>query len=172
MLKEYSTKIWRHLQDQWQRYTRPATTLKVGDVAPDFTVQTHEGNTLSLTSQRGKKVLLWFYPKADTPGCTAEGCGFRDHVAEFRAHNVEVLGVSFDTVAENAAFAQKFHFPFPLLCDTTRSLGLAYGACHDREASRARRISYLIDEQGKILKVYDPVNARTHPDEVLAELTR
>jgi len=83
---------------------------------------------------------------------------------------VEVLGASFDTVAENAAFAQQFSFPFPLLCDTSRTLGLAYGACDDAKASYAKRISYLIDEQGKILKAYDAVTPRSHPAEVLADL--
>jgi peroxiredoxin Q/BCP len=81
-----------------------------------------------------------------------------------------VLGISFDTVAENAAFAQKFNFPFPLLCDTSRAIGLAYGACDDAKAGYARRISYVIDEEGKILKAYDSVSPRSHPAEVLADL--
>jgi peroxiredoxin Q/BCP len=84
---------------------------------------------------------------------------------------VEVVGISFDTVAENAAFAQKFHFPFPLLCDTSRAVGLAYHACDSPQAGYAKRISYLIDEQGKILKAYDAVNPRSHPAAVLADLT-
>ena len=78
--------------------------------------------------------------------------------------------MSFDTVAENAAFAKKFSFPFPLLCDTTRAVGLAYGACDNTKAGYARRISYLIDEQGKILRAYDAVSPRSHPAEVLADL--
>jgi peroxiredoxin Q/BCP len=81
-----------------------------------------------------------------------------------------VLGVSFDTVDENAAFAKKFSFPFPLLCDTTRAVGLAYGACDDAKAGYARRITYLIDEQGKIQRAYDAVSPRSHPAEVLADL--
>jgi peroxiredoxin Q/BCP len=80
-----------------------------------------------------------------------------------------VLGASFDTVAENAAFAKKFSFPFPLLCDTDRELGLAYGACDDAKAGYAKRISYLIDEQGKILKAYAKVQPADHPDEVLRD---
>jgi peroxiredoxin Q/BCP len=83
---------------------------------------------------------------------------------------VEILGVSFDTVAKNAAFAKKFSFPFPLLCDTSRALGLAYGACDDAKAGYAQRISYLIAEDGKILKAYDAVSPRSHPAEVLADL--
>jgi peroxiredoxin Q/BCP len=83
---------------------------------------------------------------------------------------VEVLGVSFDSVADNAAFARKYDFPFPLLCDTTRELGLAYGACDNAQADYARRISYLIDENAKILKAYDSVSPRSHPAEILADL--
>lgn len=78
--------------------------------------------------------------------------------------------MSFDTVADNAAFAQKFNFPFPLLCDTSRTIGLAYGACTDAKAGYAKRISYLLDENGTVLKVYDAVNPRSHPAEVLADL--
>ena len=144
--------------------------LKTGDSAPDFTVQTHEGKTLTLSSLRGKKVLLWFYPKADTPGCTAEGCGLRDQSTDFHSRNVEILGVSLDSVEENARFAKKFNFPFLLLCDTARELSLAYGACDNAQASYARRISYLIDENAKIIKAYDSVNPRSHPAEVLADL--
>lgn len=83
---------------------------------------------------------------------------------------MEILGVSFDSVAENAAFAKKFSFPFLLLCDTDRTIGLAYGACDDAKAGYARRISYLIDENGKIQKAYDSVSPRSHPAEVLADL--
>ena len=81
-----------------------------------------------------------------------------------------ILGASFDSVAENAAFAAKFDFPFQLLCDTQRDLGLAYGACTARDAEYARRISFLIDEQGDILRIYDPVKASEHPGQVLADL--
>lgn len=84
---------------------------------------------------------------------------------------MEILGVSFDSVVENAAFAKKFSFPFLLLCDTDRAIGLAYGACDDAKAGYARRISYLIDESGKIQKAYDSVSPRSHPAEVLADLT-
>jgi len=90
--------------------------LNVGDTAPRFTVKNHFGKDVSLSDFKGKKVVLWFYPKADTPGCTAEGCAFRDRVAKFNEKNTAVLGVSFDTVEENAKFAEKFGFEFPLLC--------------------------------------------------------
>jgi len=144
--------------------------LKVGDTAPDFTLQTHDGKNLTLSSLRGKKVLLWFYPKADTPGCTAEGRGFREQHADFVANNIVVLGVSFDDVESNAAFAKKFEFPFSLVCDTQRVAGMAYGACDNPKARSATRISYLIDEQGKIVHVYPHVNPREHPAQVLADV--
>ena len=144
--------------------------LKAGDIAPDFTVKTHEGNTLTLSSLRGHKVLLWFYPKADTPGCTAEGCSLRDQYSYYQENNIVVLGVSFDNVEDNAAFVKKFGFPFTLLCDTDRSLGLAYGACDNPKAGYANRISYLIDEEGKIARAYPQVNPRDHAAQVLADI--
>jgi len=144
--------------------------LKAGDHAPDFTATTHEGKPLSLSSLRGKKVLLWFYPQAATPGCTTEGCSLRDNYNYYEENNVVVLGVSFDTVEDNAAFAAKFGFPFTLLCDTDRKVGLAYGACDNAKAAYAERISYMIDEGGTILRAYSQVDPRIHAAEVLADL--
>lgn len=144
--------------------------LKAGDSAPDFTVMTHEGKPLSLSSLRGKKVLLWFYPQAATPGCTTEGCSLRDQYNYYEENGIVVLGVSFDSVEDNAAFAQRFSFPFTLLCDTERKVGLAYGACDSPKAAYAERISYVIDEQGKILRAYPQVDPRIHAAEVLADL--
>ena len=143
--------------------------LNVGDTAPDFTVMAHDGKPVTLSALRGSKVLLWFYPKADTPGCTIEGRGFRDNHSDFENKGIVVLGASFDSVEANAAFAKKFDYPFKLLCDTDRKLGLAYGACADTKAGYANRISYLIDEQGKIAKVYSKVNPGEHPKQVLAD---
>ncbi len=144
--------------------------LKPGDEAPDFALMTHEGKPLRLLSLRGNKVLLWFYPQAGTPGCTAEGCSLRDNYEYYQENNIVVLGVSFDSVEDNAAFAHKFNFPFALLCDTERKVGLAYGACDSPKAAYAERISYLIDEQGRILRVYAQVDPRVHGAEVLADL--
>ena len=144
--------------------------LKPGDTAPHFEVQDHEGKTVRLQDFRGKTVVLWFYPKADTPGCTAEGCSFRDLDADFKAKNAVILGVSFDTAAENAAFAKKFHFNFPLLCDTSRKLGLDYGACDDATAANAKRIGIVIDGTGKVKSYFPKVDARTWPAEVVQTL--
>jgi peroxiredoxin Q/BCP len=99
-----------------------------------------------------------------------EGQGFRDRIQDFEQRGTTILGASFDSVAENAAFAAKFAFPFPLLCDTGRTLGMAYGACDSPDAGHARRISILIDEAGKVLRIYDPVRPAEHPHQVLADL--
>ena len=144
--------------------------LNVGDTAPDFTVKNHLGKDVSLNDYRGKNLVLWFYPKADTPGCTAEGCAFRDRQAEFAKKNAEMLGVSFDTVEENKKFADKFRFEFPLLCDVERKLGVAYGACKAPTDKNAARIGYVIGPEGKIKKAYPKVDAANFPEQVLAEV--
>ncbi len=144
--------------------------LKVGDAAPEFSAPSHDGATVSLASLRGKKVLLWFYPEADTPGCSLEGRGFRDHQEYYDDNGIRIVGVSFDPVERNAAFARKFDFKFPLLSDVDRKIALAYGACAEVKAHHAERISFLIDEHGKIARVYDNVDPRDHPAKVLAEI--
>ncbi|MFN0206476.1 MAG: peroxiredoxin [Planctomycetota bacterium] len=144
--------------------------LNVGDNAPDFQLQDHTGKTRTLGEFKGKRVLLWFYPKADTPGCTKEGCGFRDRARDYSKLNVQILGASFDNPKDNAAFVKKYDFTYPLLCDVNRTLGLAYGATTDPKATYPERISYLIGGDGKIEKVWDKVDAKAHPASVLAEL--
>jgi peroxiredoxin Q/BCP len=144
--------------------------LKVGDTAPDFSALSHQGAKLSLASLSGKKILLWFYPEADTPGCALEGRGFRDHQEYYDDNGIVILGVSFDPVERNAAFAAKYDFKFPLLCDVDRKIGLAYGACSDAKAPHAERVSFLLDEHGKVARVYDHVDPRDHPARVLAEI--
>lgn len=144
--------------------------LKVGDRAPAFSLTDHHGKTHSLKDYQGKQLVIWFYPKADTPGCTAEGCSFRDLNADFKAKNAAILGVSFDDQAANAAFAKKFGFNFPLLCDTQRQMGLAYGACDDAKAATAARIGVVIDTQGVVKAFYPKVDARSWPAEVVQTL--
>jgi peroxiredoxin Q/BCP len=141
--------------------------LAVGSKAPAFTVQDHRGKDVRLSDFLGRRLVLWFYPKADTPGCTAEGCSYRDLSAEFDKKKAAILGVSFDAVSENAAFAEKFHFTYPLLCDTTRAIGMAYGACDAPADKSARRIAYVIGPDGTIEHAFPKVDARTHPAEVL-----
>lgn len=144
--------------------------LRVGDTAPDFVATDHLGRSVALKDLRGKTVVLWFYPKADTPGCTAEGCSFRDLSADYATKDAVIYGVSFDPPEENKAFAEKFNFTFPLLCDTDRKLGMAYGACDNPEATHADRIGVVIDPSGRI-RVYEPkVDARTWPAELFTQL--
>jgi thioredoxin-dependent peroxiredoxin len=144
--------------------------LKVGDAAPDFTAPSHDQTPVSLGGLRGKKILLWFYPAADTPGCSLEGRGFRDHQEYFDDNGIQIIGISFDPVERNAEFARKFDFKFPLLSDPDRRVALSYGACSDPKAQFAERMSFLIDEDGKVARVYDQVDPRDHPARILAEI--
>ena len=143
--------------------------IKVGEPAPDFKLVAHDGGSLSFKSLRGAKVLLWFFVEADTPGCTLEGRGFRDHQSYFDENNIRVVGVSFDSPEDNAAFARRHEFGFPLLSDANHAVALAFGACGP-DARYPDRVSFLIDEQGAIERVYDQVDPRDHPARVLADV--
>jgi peroxiredoxin Q/BCP len=142
--------------------------LKAGDRAPGFTLPADDGSRVELSSSHGRRVLLWFFPEADTPGCSLEGRGLRDHREYFDQTGIEVIGVSFDSVASNAAFARKHNFGFRLLSDITHEVALAYGACDSLKARYAERISFLIDTEGRIERVYDQVDPRDHAAQVLA----
>jgi peroxiredoxin Q/BCP len=160
--------LLRRLMSAGRATSAPPKMLDAGAAAPGFRVKAHTGETVALGDFRGRKVVLWFYPKADTPGCTVEGKGFCSAHAELDSHGVTILGVSFDDEAANRAFAAKFGFPYPLLCDTDRRIGMAYGACDDASAKHARRISYLIDESGRISHAFAKVDPGTHTAEILA----
>ena len=136
--------------------------LEKGRSAPNFSVKDHDGNNVSLADFKGKKVVLWFYPKADTPGCTIEGKGFRDDYEKFTQKNTAILGVSLDNESDNKAFAKKFDFPYPLLCDVNQEIALAYGAVKGSADEYASRITYVIGEDGNILEVISQVDTKTH----------
>ena len=144
--------------------------LKPGDPAPDFTLAAHDGTKLSLAGLRGVKVLLWFFVEANTPACALEGRGFRDHQAYFDESNIRVVGISFDSPEDNAAFARRYEFGFPLLSDSDHAVATAYGACSGAGARYPERMSFLIDERGAIERVYDQVDPRDHPARVLADV--
>ncbi|MGH9900937.1 MAG: thioredoxin-dependent thiol peroxidase [Pyrinomonadaceae bacterium] len=146
--------------------------LKEGDAAPDFSTRDAGGNPVSLSDFRGQKVVLYFYPKDDTPGCTKEACSFRDAFSEYEGRGIKVLGVSLDDEASHRAFAAKYDLPFTLLSDTDRSVSEAYGVYGeqtwgDRKYMGLARKTFLIDEEGRIKKVFDKVNVEQHADEVM-----
>lgn len=142
-------------------------TLSAGTPAPAFTAKDTHGNTVSLADYAGKTVILYFYPKDDTPGCTKQACGFRDHYADYQSKNIVVLGVSADDEASHQRFTEKYDLPFPLLADSDRSIIKAYDV---DGGSYAKRVTYIIDENGMISHVYDSVQTATHATDVLAEL--
>lgn len=144
--------------------------LQVGDRAPDFTLSSDDGGQFTLSTLRGRRVLVWFFPEADTPGCSLEGRGLRDHQEYFDQNEIVVLGISFNSVAENAAFARKYNFGFKLLSDTTHQVAMAYGACDNLAARYPERMSFLIDAGGRVERVYDKVDPRDHAARVLAEV--
>jgi peroxiredoxin Q/BCP len=150
-----------------------AIMLKEGDAAPEFETRDASGQTVKLSDLRGQKVVLYFYPKDDTPGCTKEACSFRDNHSTLEQSGIKVLGVSLDDEASHQAFASKYSLPFTLLSDTDHSVSEAYGVYGeqtwgDKKFMGVARKTFLIDEQGKIKKVFDKVNVEAHADEVLA----
>lgn len=141
---------------------KQAVKLRVGDVAPPVAGLDQDGQEWKLASAKGEKVvLLYFYPKDDTPGCTQEACGLRDRMGELKTQGVEVVGVSFDDAASHRQFIAKHDLNFRLLADTDGKIADAYGARQPGQ-SRARRVSFLIGKDGKILHVTDSPSAEVH----------
>ncbi len=150
-------------------------SLTPGTPAPSFSLPDQEGNTHSLDQSRGQWLLLYFYPKDDTPGCTTEACGFRDLYAELQKRGVIVLGMSADSAESHEKFAEKFSLRFPLLSDPDKKTIQAYGAWGEKSMMGKKymgilRTSYLIDPDGKIAKVYEKVKPEEHPQEVLKDV--
>lgn len=141
--------------------------LAVGTDAPAFTTKDTNGNTVSLSDFAGKTVVLYFYPKDDTPGCTKQACSFRDAQSEYISKGIVVLGVSADDEAGHQAFTQKYSLNFPLLADTNKSIITAYDV---DGGGYAKRVTYIIDGNGKIIDVDASVNTSTHASDVLAKL--
>ncbi len=147
--------------------------LKEGDVAPAFSALSTSGKTVSSTDFEGKSFVLYFYPKDDTPGCTKEACAFRDSMADFAAKNLLVLGVSPDTVKAHEKFTTKFSLPFPLLADEGHTIAEAYGVWGEkvfmgRRYMGVNRVTFLIDGEGRIKKIWPKVSPEEHAKEVLA----
>jgi thioredoxin-dependent peroxiredoxin len=150
-------------------------TPQPGDRAPDFTLPDQQGNEVTLSDLRGKTVVLYFYPKADTPGCTTQACGIRDHRADYEKAGAVVLGVSPDPVKAVAKFDQKYGLDFPLLADADHAVTEAYGvwvekSMYGRKYMGAQRATFIIDTEGIVRHVIPKVTPKTHDDEVLAVL--
>lgn len=150
------------------------TTLQVGDAAPDFTGAIEEGKSVSLSDFRGQKLILFFYPKDDTPGCTAEACNLRDNYTELKAKGYALLGVSPDPLKKHAKFQDKYDLPFPLLSDEDHSVLNAYGVWGlkkfmGREYDGVHRTTFVIDEQGILEQVITKVKTKNHTAQILGE---
>ncbi len=149
--------------------------LKEGDKAPDFSLPASDGKTVSLKGLAGKKVVLYFYPKDNTSGCTVEACGFRDSDAKLKKAGAVVLGVSADSIASHQKFAGKYSLPFPLLSDEGAKVASAYGAwgeksLYGRKYMGMFRMTFLIDEKGKLAKIWLKVKPDGHAEEVLTAI--
>jgi thioredoxin-dependent peroxiredoxin len=149
--------------------------LKEGDKAPNFSALTNGGDEISLAACKGKAVILYFYPRDDTPGCTKEACGFRDHFEAFTKKGAVVLGVSVDPVKAHDKFVAKFKLPFPLLADEDKKIVNDYGVWGQkifmgRKYDGIHRVTFLIGPDGKIKKIWAKVKPEEHAAEVLAEL--
>lgn len=148
------------------------STLKSGDQAPDFSLQNQDGQTISRADFQGQKLIIFFYPKADTPGCTAEACSLRDANAELKAQGFAMVGVSPDKPAKLKKFQEKYNFPYDLLADPEQTMLRTYGVWGPKkfmgkEYEGVLRTTFLLDESGKITHVIEKVNTKEHATQIL-----
>ena|SRR3989338_1623747 len=146
-------------------------TLKENEKAPDFELKNQDGKTVRLSDFKGKRLILYFYPRDDTPGCTIEACSFRDNISRFKNKNIEVIGISNDDKASHEKFSKKFSLPFKLLCDTDKKVSKKYGVYEKknfmgREYMGITRSTFIIGENGRIQKIFYKVNPGRHIDEL------
>lgn len=151
------------------------TQLKKGDQAPLFTGLNQNGEEISLENYRGKKVILYFYPKDNTPGCTAESCNLNDNYQMWQSKGYEVIGVSPDSVASHKKFVEKFNFGFNLIADTEKEVLQAYGVwalkkMYGREYMGVVRTTFVIDEDGKVAEIFEKVKTKDHTNQILSTL--
>jgi len=150
-------------------------TLQPGDPAPDFSLPDAEGNTINLADFKGKRVVLYFYPRDNTPGCTKEACGFKDHYAALQAQDIVLLGVSTDAAKAHSKFIAKYELPFPLLCDTEAQVSTAYESYGlkkfmGKEYLGIKRQTFIIGPDGKLERIYQKVKPADHAAQVLQDL--
>ena len=148
-------------------------TLKVGDKAPNFSANDQDGNTVTLTDYKGKKLVVFFYPQANTPTCTVEACNLRDHYKELQNAGYEILGVSADSEKKQSNFKKKFNFPYPLLADVDKEVIHAFGVWGPKKFmgrlfDSIHRITFVINEEGIIERVIDDVKSKEHASQILA----
>ena len=148
------------------------TKLKAGDKAPDFSAQDEQGNTISLSDYKDKKLVIFFYPKASTPTCTTEACNLRDNYKVLRDKGYEILGVSADSAKRQSNFKSKYNFPYPLLADEDKEVIKAFDVWGEkkfmgRTFDGIHRVTFVIDENGIIEKVIDKVKAKIHTEQIL-----
>ncbi len=146
--------------------------LKVGDKAPEISANDHNGKPFSLSALKGKKVILYFYPKDDTPGCTAEACNFRDNYSALKKKGYEVVGVSVDDEKKHQKFITKYELPFTLIADTAKTVVEAYGVWGlkkfmGREYMGTNRVTFVIDENGVITHIFDKVDTKNSTEQIL-----
>lgn len=150
------------------------TTLKAGDAAPEFSAKDQDGNVHELKDYKGKKLVVFFYPKASTPGCTAEACNLRDNWEVFQEKGYEILGVSADSAKRQTNFKNKHELPFPLLADEEKEVINAFGVWGPKkfmgkEYDGIHRTTFIIDEEGKIAEVIGKVKTKAHAEQILGE---
>lgn len=155
------------------RWPRSAVLPAVGSMAPDFTLRDQHGVAFHLADARGQWLVLYFYPKDDTPGCTQEACHFRDDIAAIQGLGARIVGVSLDDAASHQAFSAKYRLPFTLLSDPGGRVAAAYGSLWSLgPVSFARRHSFIVDPQGRIAQAYRSVDTAGHAQQIVAELKR
>jgi|FLOH01.1.fsa_nt_gi thioredoxin-dependent peroxiredoxin len=149
----------------WNFLFASSGELKVGELAPDFSLSDQDGNVQTLSAYRGQKVVVYFYPKDDTPGCTKEACSIRDDFTMFQDARIIVFGISYDDAESHREFQAKYHLPFILLSDTDKSVSKSY---ESQGMFFASRKTFLIDENGILVKIYENVDVSTHGKDIIA----
>lgn len=149
-------------------------SLNIGDLAPDFTLPDAQGNLVQLASLRGRRLVLYFYPRDNTPGCTKQACGFRDAYPDYQARDMAILGISTDDAKSHQKFIAKYQLPFPLLCDGDGKVATAYGSYGlkkfmGKEFMGVYRSTFVLGPDGRIEKIYRKVKPESHAAELLAE---
>ncbi|MDZ4141337.1 MAG: peroxiredoxin [Methylotenera sp.] len=155
----------------YRSYAATSSTLQIGDDAPAFTLNDAQGQTHYLSDYAGKYLVLYFYPKDDTPGCTKEACHFRDDMGQLEKLGAKIVGISVDNSESHANFAKKYHLPFPLLADTNGNVADSYHALTNLYLVKiAKRYTFLINPAGKIARIYKSVDTSNHSQQIIDDL--